>query len=44
MNSLRLFDVPYHQQKKFHKDSMFATKINDAFSFYLWSVSKYIKI
>ena len=26
MNSLRLFDVPYHQQKKFHKDSMFVTK------------------
>ena len=26
MNSLRLFDVPYHQQKNFHKDSMFVTK------------------
>ncbi len=26
MNSMRLFDVPYHQQKNYQKDSMFVTK------------------
>ena len=32
---MRLFDVPYHQQKNYQKDTMFVNKINDAFSFYL---------
>ncbi len=26
MNSMRLFDVPYHQQKNYQKDTMFVTK------------------